>query len=275
MDTCSENLGDTTADLEHIDFPCLSPERATAAVEEESRARATEDAIQLEDSSSTLARNDAPRQCTQIESPGNDWAAKVPTPLREAKGKRLHSEAEATGSVPVMLRSLRQRVEASMSMSAPAPKSPSLFILDGLNIMRSRNTPLWNSWDARAPQLEWIQLEQACRYYTSRGQKVSVYLPPLRPGHEEQLEKCRQEFGDIFVSCCSASDDLFMINTVKLYEDAHRAQQDSACAPLCRIVTNDRFEDWKRRGDMDSAWIERHCVRFAFGPGGFVPSELV
>lgn len=126
------------------------------------------------------------------------------------------------------------------------------------------------------PDLEWNQLERACRFYTSRGQQVSVYLPPLRSGHEERLESCRREFGDIFVSCRSVSDDLFMINSVKLYEDSNpHGCAVSPTGAACRIVTNDRFEDWKRRGDIDDAWVDRHCVRFAFGPAGFIPSELI
>jgi len=275
MDSAMQHPIDNGTSLDQSTLRCLSPARHTSVVEEAATTRASEDARQLDHLSSISDDVDAPRQCKQFESLGKDWAAKLPTPLREDEGKRLRFEVEATESVPLLTRSVRQRIDAALPICTPIPKSSSLFILDGLNIMKFRNTPSWNSWDARAPQLEWTQLEQACRYYTSHGQKVSVYLPPLRPGHEEQLEKCRQEFGDIFVTCCSASDDLFMINTVKLYEDAHRTWQDPVNTALCRILTNDRFEDWKRRGDMDAAWIERHCVRFAFGPGGFVPSVLV
>jgi len=147
-----------------------------------------------------------------------------------------------------------------------------LYILDGLNILRKRNRA--NMFGGEVP-LEWEQLQSACRYYTSRGHQVSVFLPPLRVDQEPMLDVFRQRFGDIFVLCQSASDDRFMINTAKLHEaEVQKQASDPETEPSCFIVTNDRFEDWRRRGDVDSAWVERHCVRFAFGPGGFIPSEL-
>jgi len=155
-----------------------------------------------------------------------------------------------------------------------------LYIVDGLNIMKSRNHDTWGSGDV---SLEWPQLESLCRYYVSRQCEVSVYLPPLRPGHEAQVAMLRRQFGDIFTICRSTSDDKFMINTAKLYQSEREMENPAGAAdgvagvrPHCYIVTNDKFEDWKRRGDVDTAWTERHCIRFAFGPGGcFVPSELV
>lgn len=147
-----------------------------------------------------------------------------------------------------------------------------IYILDGLNIMRSRNHQTSGGGEVC---LEWEQLERACRFYIRRGHPVSVYLPPLRPDCEPDFDRLRREFGDIFVLCRSASDDRFMINAVKLYQDAQDdLAQDSS--PACYILTNDRFEDWRRRGHVDAAWVERHCIRFAFGLGGcFIPSELV
>lgn len=123
--------------------------------------------------------------------------------------------------------------------------------------------------------LEWEQLKSACRFYRKRGHQVSVYLPPLRPEQEPQLDLLRKDFGDIFVLCRSASDDRFMINAVKLHDQDAEDLEPGQGMATCRIVTNDRFEDWRRRGDIDAAWAEKHCVRFAFGLGGcFVPSEL-
>lgn len=74
-----------------------------------------------------------------------------------------------------------------------------------------------------------------------------------------------------------------MINTAKLCQSEREMENRARtpectidAPPCCYIITNDKFEDWKRRGDVDTAWTDRHCVRFAFGPGGcFVPSELV
>jgi len=198
------------------------------------------------------------------------WAA-LPTPVR----------ASAPLS-PAQPPAKRQRRGPSPEVGPLATtSSPKLFVLDGMNILKSSNSISWGA-DDKEQSLEWAQLERACRYYTSRGHHVSVYLPPLRAGHEEQLERCCREFGNIFVSCRSASDDQFMINTVKLYEDEHGrgdlegpSHDQREAEPCCCIVTNDRFEDWKQRGDVNSAWVERHCVRFAFGPGGFVPSKLI
>jgi len=136
--------------------------------------------------------------------------------------------------------------------------------------------------------LDWDQLEGACRYYTSKGCQISIYLPPLRDGCEDfRIERCRREFGDIFVVCkgVAGMDDKFMINTAKcMDEEVHpeSTQVDPVgpprppSPPPCCIVTNDRFEDWRQAGHVDAAWVERHCIRFAFGPGGrFIPSELV
>lgn len=204
------------------------------------------------------------------------WAAALPTPARGAPVPQKRPLAlephEREPTAPA--RSVRRRLAGDNREA----RSPTLFILDGLNILKSRNTPSWGSAGLGDVDLEWGQLERACRYYTSRGQQVSVYLPPLRSGHEEQLERCRRAFGDIFVSCRSVSDDLFMINSVKLYEDEHAhttEEEGSSAVATCRIVTNDRFEDWKRRGHVDDVWVDRHCVRFAFGPMGFVPSEVI
>lgn len=192
------------------------------------------------------------------------WAAMLPTPARGAQKRPLVEDPD------------QFRMPTKAARLAPRVHSPLLFILDGLNILKSRNTPTWGSSGTGVPDLEWDQLERACRFYTCRGQKVSVYLPPLRSGHEQRLERCRQEFGEIFVSCRSASDDRFMINTVKLYDDANQhGDEASSREPMCRIVTNDRFEDWKRKGDIDDDWIDRYCIRFAFGPAGFVPSEII
>merc|ERR1711907_663395 len=121
------------------------------------------------------------------------WATSLPTPARRVGQKRIASEQRP------------EEAEAKVRRRQP----PSLFILDGLNILKSRNTPTWGTGAPGMIDLEWDQLERACRFYVCRGQKVSVYLPPLRSGHEEQLERCRLEFGDIFVSCRSASDDQF------------------------------------------------------------------
>ncbi|CAE8687173.1 unnamed protein product, partial [Polarella glacialis] len=145
-----------------------------------------------------------------------------------------------------------------------------LYILDGLNILRKRNRP--TNGFGQVP-LEWEQLETACRYYTLQGHRISVFLPPLGPDQEHELERFREMFGDIFVVCQSASDDVFMINTVKLHE-ARRSEDLHEGGPGCFIVTNHRFQDWQRRGDVDSAFVGRHCVRFAFMLGDFIPSEL-
>jgi len=180
------------------------------------------------------------------------------------------------------LRSLRPRSPQTAGPHTTAAavglagQRETLYILDGLNILKNHNNPTWcHSASTGEPELAWDQLESACRYYTSHGQRVSVYLPPLRPGHELRLHKCRQEFGDVFVCCRSTSDDKFMINTAKLYESTPVGDGEPTTSRACRIVTNDRFVDWQRLGDVDAHWVERHCVRFAIGPGGFVPSELV
>lgn len=134
--------------------------------------------------------------------------------------------------------------------------------------------------------LEWDQLHIACRYYVSRGHQVSVFLPQLRADQEPMLEAFRGRFGDIVVMCQTASDDQFMINMAKLHEASGSTSEEGlqtsvtenrkpSNEPSCYIVTNDRFEDWRRRGDVDASWVERHCVRFAFCPSGFIPSELV
>lgn len=230
--------------------------------------------------------NSVSSRCTMLEQPQARLAEMTPerttchrsTPaaplFAPSVGRHTASWAVAT-KLPTPARSRSPRLS-----KAPLVDSghQALYVLDGLNILKSRNrqTSLMGDVD-----LEWDQLESACRYYVSRNQQISVYMPPLRLGHEERLERCRKEFGDIFVLCRSASDDRFMINTVKLYEDQRAGQpaagdKQSRGACACYIVTNDRFEDWRMRGDVDAAWVGRHCIRFAFGPGGcFVPSELI
>jgi len=150
-------------------------------------------------------------------------------------------------------------------------------MLDGMNILRSCNFEPAGS--AGTAPLEWGQLEEACHFYTKRRCRVSVFLPPVRAEHEPDVQRLRRLFGDVFVVCHGggSADDNFMINTVKVMEDreAHGASHDRRNeAPQCRIVTNDGFRDWQRSGHIDAAWVERYCIRYTFGPIGFVPSVL-
>jgi len=159
----------------------------------------------------------------------------------------------------------------------PSALRQKLYIIDGLNVLRKRNRSNQGFGEIA---LDWDQLQGACKYYTQRGHQISVFLPPLRSDQEPMLDLFRERFGDIFVLCQSASDDRFMINTAKLHEAQAKEiaslvdSELNNTGPSCFIVTNDRFEDWRQKGDVDGSWIQRHCVRFAFGPGGFVPSEL-
>jgi len=172
--------------------------------------------------------------------------------------------------------------------------TPSLLILDGLNILRSRNQNGGSSsvvaatWGQEAPDFEWGQLESTCRFYTRRGCRVSVFLPPLGAEHNPELERLRNKFGEIFVLCHGggSADDNFMINAVKVFEEEQAIDLDASWTstsktmsdrqlPGCYIVTNDGFRDWQRAGSIDSAWVEKHCIRYAFCPWGFVPSKML
>eukprot|EP00929_Paragymnodinium_shiwhaense_P022853 TRINITY_DN14473_c0_g2_i1.p1 TRINITY_DN14473_c0_g2~~TRINITY_DN14473_c0_g2_i1.p1 ORF type:complete len:1410 (+),score=379.59 TRINITY_DN14473_c0_g2_i1:121-4350(+) len=171
-----------------------------------------------------------------------------------------------------------RRISAASTAATEQDLHPELFILDGMNILKSRNR---HGAGGEEVGLEWSQLESACRFFTTRKLRVSVFLPPVRMEQEPELERLRRAFGEIFVHCHGggASDDVFMINTVKVYEETERAKRrDGSCAggpgPLCCIVTNDAFRDWQRDGSVDAAWVERHCLRYIFGPCGFVPSRL-
>lgn len=139
-----------------------------------------------------------------------------------------------------------------------------------------------------APDLEWGQLESACSFYARRRRSVSVFLPPLGAEHNPELERLRQRFGDIFVVCHGggSADDNFMINAVKVCQEEQALEFDASRASVarrasnvpascCYIVTNDGFRDWQRAGDIDAAWVETHCIRYAFCPLGFVPSKLL
>jgi len=154
-------------------------------------------------------------------------------------------------------------------------------ILDGMNILRSRNAQGLGDDMLR---LEWGQLESACGFYTRRRLCISVFLPTLRHEHYPDLERLRSLFGDIFVLCPGGGscDDKFMINAVKTYEEDlsleadvdHRSNSDGK-RPSCYIVTNDAFRDWQQMGCVDAAWVDEHCIRFAFCALGFVPSKLL
>lgn len=170
---------------------------------------------------------------------------------------------------------------------------PSLLILDGLNILRSRNHSSGSSasvpaWGQDAPDFEWGQLESSCQFYTRRSCRVSVFLPPLGAEHNPEVERLRQRFGEIFVLCHGggSADDNFMINAVKIFEEEQaldlnaswKGTSKALCdhqLPCCYIVTNDGFRDWQRAGSIDAAWVEKHCIRYAFCPLGFVPSKLL
>jgi len=154
-------------------------------------------------------------------------------------------------------------------------------ILDGMNILRSRNS---QGAGDDALRLEWGQLESACGFYARRRLCFSVFLPHLRHEHDPDLERLRTLFGDVFVLCPGGGscDDKFMINAVKTYEEELALKSDAdACSsgqddrPSCHIVTNDAFRDWQQAGYVDAAWVERHCIRFAFCALGFVPSKLL
>jgi len=160
--------------------------------------------------------------------------------------------------------------------ASPMKRLPRRFvILDGMNILRSRNCLHTSSEDAL--RLEWGQLESACAFYAKRRFCVSVFLPPLRVEHEPELRRLRNLFGDVFVLCPGggSSDDKFMINAVKSFEEDERTEFPDADRIRCHIITNDGFKDWQQVGLIDAKWVEGHCIRYAFCPLGFVPGELL
>lgn len=160
--------------------------------------------------------------------------------------------------------------------ASPMNRPPRRFvILDGMNILRSRNCLHTSSEDSL--RLEWGQLESACAFYAKRRFCVSVFLPPLRVEHEPELRRLRNLFGDVFVLCPGggSSDDKFMINAVKSFEEDERTEFPDAGRIRCHIITNDGFKDWQQAGLIDAKWVEGHCIRYAFCPLGFVPGELL
>jgi len=173
----------------------------------------------------------------------------------------------------------RSRSRTPPRDSAASSRRPTVVILDGMNILRSCN--LEAPGPAGAAPLEWGQLEEACRFFARRRCRVSVFLPPIRAEHEPEAQRLRRLFGEVFVICHGggSADDNFMINTVKVMQDqeAHEELRDGGgnAVPQCRIVTNDGFRDWQRSGHVDASWVERYCVRYTFGPLGFVPSTLL
>jgi len=181
---------------------------------------------------------------------------------------------QPSGSAEARTRSRSRSPIRPLGDNKPSPRKASrmgMVFLDGLNILRSRNH---QSLRGGEMPLEWSQLEAACQFFASRGCKVAVFLPHLRASatNESELRRLCELFGEVVVRCPgrNASDDLFMINTVKVTE----GEQLPCEEPQSYIVTNDYFRDWVARGDVDEAWVERHCVHFTFGPSGFVPSKL-
>merc|ERR1719424_239339 len=102
------------------------------------------------------------------------WAASLPTPARLAQKRPLAEAPEPVGgeySRNVRPRAAGYSVQAEKAgvaemdsatpSKAPMPKPAALFILDGLNILKSRNNPTWGSGGPGGQDLEWDQLEKA------------------------------------------------------------------------------------------------------------------
>jgi hypothetical protein len=79
-----------------------------------------------------------------------------------------------------------------------------------------------------------------------------------------ELGQPRDEF---IIRCpAGACDDEFMITYVKQFEEEHIV---SSARKRAYIVTNDLFRDHYK--EVDSSWVLRHTLKYAFVGGKFVP----
>eukprot|EP00929_Paragymnodinium_shiwhaense_P080443 TRINITY_DN41953_c0_g1_i2.p1 TRINITY_DN41953_c0_g1~~TRINITY_DN41953_c0_g1_i2.p1 ORF type:complete len:448 (-),score=14.70 TRINITY_DN41953_c0_g1_i2:47-1390(-) len=141
--------------------------------------------------------------------------------------------------------------------SPPAGPSKTLFILDGLNILKhiQDGQPL--------TILRWEQLLSAVTYFTAKANDVLVFLPRLPDSHFHQLQQLRQVGGHqcIVTTPAGMDDDAFMI------QHALDLQQQQPNRVTVHIVSNDLFRDSKRVSQM---WVRENTMKFAFAAGRFV-----
>eukprot|EP00930_Biecheleria_cincta_P043766 TRINITY_DN30045_c0_g1_i1.p1 TRINITY_DN30045_c0_g1~~TRINITY_DN30045_c0_g1_i1.p1 ORF type:complete len:570 (+),score=84.10 TRINITY_DN30045_c0_g1_i1:67-1776(+) len=134
-----------------------------------------------------------------------------------------------------------------------------VYVLDALNIMRHRNV---GDGTDQKPNLRWLQLIAAGRYYKDLKFEVLVFLPRLGEKSQLDIEAVKEQLGphSMVTTPHGQSDDKFMISFAR---DADRRGK------IARIVTNDNFRDH----GTDEAWIRRCTVKYTFAAGCFVPVE--
>lgn len=160
-------------------------------------------------------------------------------------------------------RNLRQRVESTVAQ--PACNGGDVFVLDALNILKHRND------GSNVTDLDWSQLWTAGRFYKQLGRKVYAFLRHTRQWYDPQIRQMNNELGqprDEFIIRCPAGacDDEFMILYAKQLEEEDTA---SSARKRAYIVTNDLFRDHYK--EVDSSWVLRHTLKYAFVGGKFVP----
>ncbi|CAE8590714.1 unnamed protein product [Polarella glacialis] len=133
-----------------------------------------------------------------------------------------------------------------------------VYVLDALNIMRSRN----EDCPGVKPQLSWQQCTAAGKFYKDQKHQVFVFLPKLSADWSAHLEGVKRVLGPdcVVTTPAGVSDDKFMISFVKGSERSGSA---------ARIVTNDKFRDHTD----DARWIEAHTIKYAFAAGMFIPED--